>query len=118
MADFIHKNLPFVAWTAFMAMEHIGHAVSNEKNVWVEPIEYSSFLEKAVLTMNQWHKEVAIYNLPLCLLPESIHTFAKKSISDWKNKYQPCCEDCYYKKYCCGLFSSSLRLFKDIKPFI
>lgn len=115
MADFIHKNLPFVAWTAFMAMEHIGHAVSNERNVWVEPIEYSSFLEHAVLTMDQWQKDVAIYNLPLCLLPESIHTFAKQSISDWKNKFLPECLGCIYKDKCSGVFTTSRIQFKGIR---
>ena len=49
MADFIHKNLSFVAWTAFMAMEHIGHAVSNERYIWIEPIDYDYQLEAAVL---------------------------------------------------------------------
>ena len=116
MADFIHKNLPFVAWTAFMAMEHIGHAFSNEKNVWIEPVEYSTFLEKAVLTLHQWHKEVAIYNLPLCLLPSSLHQFAYKSISDWKNKFLPICNECSLKQNCCGLFETSNSIFKHLAP--
>ena len=84
IAEFIHKNLPFVGWTAFMAMEHIGHAVSNERNIWIEPIDYVSQLTEAVQILAQWRKEVAVYNVPLCLIPESIHTFAQKSISDWK----------------------------------
>lgn len=114
MADFIHKNLPFVAWTAFMAMEHIGHAISNERNIWIEPIEYAYQLEEAVLTLTQWRKEVAIYNVPLCLIPESIHTYAQKSISDWKNKYLPECDHCSLKSKCCGLFATSQKTFRDI----
>lgn len=116
MADFIHKNLPFVAWTAFMAMEHIGHAVSNERNVWVEPINYADKLAEAVLTLAQWRKEVAIYNVPLCLIPEQIHRFAQKSISDWKNKYLPECNQCSLKSKCCGLFATSQKPFNNIKP--
>lgn len=116
MADFIHKNLPFVAWTAFMAMEHIGHAVSNEKNIWIEPIEYSDKLTEAVSILSQWHKEVAVYNVPLCLIPESIHRFAQKSISDWKNKYLPECGKCSLKSKCCGLFTTSKKPFKGIHP--
>lgn len=114
IADFIHKNLPFVAWTAFMAMEHIGHAVSNERNVWVEPINYADKLTEAVLTLAQWRKEVAIYNVPLCLIPEQIHRFAQKSISDWKNKYLPECNQCSIKSKCCGLFATSQKPFKGI----
>lgn len=116
MADFIQKNLPFVTWTAFMAMEHIGHAVSNERNIWIEPIEYADKLTEAVLTLAQWRKEVAIYNVPLCLIPEQIHPFAQKSISDWKNKYLPICDLCSLKSKCCGLFATSHNHFKGLKP--
>lgn len=116
MADFIQKNLPFVAWTAFMAMEHIGHAVSNERNIWVEPVDYADKLTEAVLTLAQWRKEVVVYNVPLCLIPESIHPFAQKSISDWKNKYLPECDQCSLKSKCCGLFATSLKPFNGLKP--
>ena len=118
MADFIQKNLPFVAWTAFMAMEHIGHAVSNERNIWIEPIDYADKLTEAVLILAQWRKEVAVYNVPLCLIPESIHQFAQKSISDWKNKYLPECDHCSLKSKCCGFFATSQKFFKGIKPIL
>lgn len=116
IAEFIHKNLPFVGWTAFMAMEHIGHAVSNERNIWIEPIDYVSQLTEAVQILAQWRKEVAVYNVPLCLIPESIHTFAQKSISDWKNKYLPICDECSLKPKCCGLFATSKKPFKGLNP--
>lgn len=116
MAEFIQKNLPFVGWTAFMAMEHIGHAVSNERNIWVEPIEYVPQLTEAVRILAQWRKEVAVYNVPLCLIPESIHHFAQKSISDWKNKYLPICDECSLKSKCCGLFATSKKPFKGLNP--
>ncbi len=116
IAEFIHKNLPFVGWTAFMAMEHIGQAVSNERNVWIEPIDYADKLTEAVLNLAQWRKEVAVYNVPLCLIPESIHPYAQKSISDWKNKYVPICDECSLKSKCCGLFATSKKQFKGIKP--
>lgn len=118
MAEFIHKNLPFVGWTAFMAMEHIGHAVSNERNVWIEPINYADKLTEAVLILAEWRKEVAVYNVPLCLIPESIHQYAQKSISDWKNKYLPTCDECSLKSKCCGLFATSQKPFKLIKAII
>lgn len=115
MADFIQKNLPFVAWTAFMGMEHIGHAVSNERNIWVEPIDYASYLAEAVTTLAQWHMGVAIYNIPLCLLPTEVHSFAQQSISDWKNKYLPICDKCSVKEKCCGLFATSKRIYKGLE---
>jgi len=118
MAEFIQKYLPFVGWTAFMAMEHIGHAVTNERNIWIEPIEYANKLGEAVQILAQWRKEVAVYNVPLCLIPESIHTFAQKSISDWKNKYLPICDKCSLKSKCCGLFTTSQKPFEGICPVI
>jgi His-Xaa-Ser system radical SAM maturase HxsC len=115
MADFIQKNLPFVAWTAFMGMEHIGYAVSNERNIWVEPINYASYLAEAVTSLTQWHMGVAIYNIPLCLLPTEVHSFAQQSISDWKNKYLPICDKCSVKDKCCGLFATSKRIYKGLE---
>lgn len=50
-AEFIQKNLPFVVRTAFIAMEHIGHAVSNERNIWIEPIDYADKLTEAVFPL-------------------------------------------------------------------
>lgn len=63
----------------------------------------------ANLTFIQWHKEVAAYNVPLCLIPESIHPYAQKSISDWKNKYLSECDQCFLKSKCCGLFATSQK---------
>ena len=114
IADFIAKNLPFVGWVAFMGMEHIGHAVSNERNIWIEPKDYAHYLEKATLTLAQSRMDVAVYNIPLCLLPSSIHSFAKKSISDWKNKYIDICSECRIKDACCGFFATSKNIFKGI----
>lgn len=116
MADFIQKYLPFIAWTAFMGMEHTGYAVANEKNIWIEPIEYANKLTEAVLTLAQWRSDVAVYNIPLCLLPDSIRPFAKRSISTWKNRYVPDCDGCTLKSECCGLFSTSRKIFEGIMP--
>lgn len=118
MADFICKNLPFVTWTAFMAMELIGHAEKNEHNIWVEPHEYSASLAKAVLSLAQSKKDVAVYNVPLCLIPKEIHEYAQKSISDWKSIYLPQCEQCKLKSECCGLFATSRRPFESLSPIV
>lgn len=116
MAEFIHKNLPFVAWTAFMAMEHTGLAVAHEQEVWIEPTDYAPRLEEAVLTLAQWRRHVSIYNVPLCLLPPSLRPYAEQSISDWKTRFEPLCEPCLLKSECCGLFSTSRRTFRGLTP--
>ncbi len=117
IAQFIFKNLPFVSWTAFMAMEEIGLAVKNFSKIWIEPTEYIDYIKGAVDELSTWGMETSIYNIPLCLLPESLHLFAAKSISDWKVKFLDICDSCIMRNMCCGLFATSNEIFKGIKPY-
>jgi len=115
IAEFIHKNLSFVSWIAYMGMEYTGQAIRNSKTIWIEPIEYISNLLDAVKYLDEWRYDVCIYNIPLCLLPEGFHEFATKSISDWKNDYPDICQDCIKKEYCCGLFTTSIKPYEGLK---
>ena len=117
LSDFIFKNLSFVNHVSFMAMEYIGFAVKNSKQIWIEPREYVTNLKEAVLNLNGWEIDVSIFNLPLCLLPETLHTFACKSISDWKSSYVEVCNKCLKKDDCCGLFSTSKQNFEGLRTF-
>lgn len=116
ISEFIFKNLPFVSWVAFMAMEDTGYCIKNRDLIWCEPMEYANELEKAVMNLSSWNIDVSIYNIPLCLLNESIKQFARKSISDWKTSFLSCCDKCVNKSLCCGLFTTSRTPFKGIKP--
>lgn len=116
MSEFIFKNLPFVSWVAFMGMERIGYSVKNDSSIWIEPIEYASYLKEAVEILDSWGIAVAVYNIPLCLLPKECWPFAKRSISDWKTRYSKICEDCRMKDKCCGLFSTSTKEYLGLKP--
>ena len=118
LADFIFKNITFVNCVSFMAMEYIGFAVSNSKQIWIEPKEYMLNLKKAIFTLHSWNIDVSLFNLPLCLLSEEMYTFARKSISDWKNSYAEMCCDCIKKNDCCGLFSTSKNSFEELNAFI
>ena len=61
---------------------------------------------------------VSIYNSQLCLMPQSLWKFTKKSISDWKNIYLEECSNCTMIQYCGGLFASSEKMHsKNIKAF-
>jgi His-Xaa-Ser system radical SAM maturase HxsC len=117
LSNYIFKNLSFVNCVSFMAMEQIGFAVKNSKQIWIEPKDYADNLKEAVLNLNSWNVDVSIFNLPLCLLPNELHTFARKSISDWKNSYIEICNDCLKKKNCCGFFSTSKRNFEGLSAF-
>ena len=114
MAEYIFKNLYFVSWTAWMGMENTGLATKNSTHIWVEPIDYIPNLCKAVKSLADWNMPVAIYNIPLCLLPHGYHQYAAKSISDWKTKFLDECNTCVLKDKCCGLFATSKSTFKGI----
>ena len=114
MAEYIHRNLSFVDWIAFMGMEYIGYAVKHSKDIWIEPKKYIPQLTSAVRYLAEWNYDVCIYNIPLCLLPKQFHKFAVKSISDWKNKYLDFCEQCSLKADCCGLFSTSIKPYEGL----
>ena len=118
MASFISKNLAFVSCVAFMAMEDIGYTIKNREKIWIEPLEYVSELGKATIYLTQMEFDVSLFNLPLCLLPCSLHPFARKSISDWKKYFVTFCEQCVQKSECCGLFSTSQNTFHGLTPFM
>ena len=117
LSGFIYKNLPFVRYISFMGLEDTGYTIRNHDKVWIEPQEYKTQQEKAVLNLATWGLNVSVFNLPHCCMPESLHEFAKKSISDWKVKYMPCCDKCYVKNECCGLFATSKSDY-HLEPYI
>lgn len=116
ISDYIFKNLPFVCHVAFMGMEYIGLVPKNNEKIWIDPVEYKDELKKAVLNLSTWGMNVSIFNLPLCLIDKSLHSYTKKSISDWKIKYFNDCEDCILKDDCGGDFGTSLKYSSNIFP--
>lgn len=117
LAEFIARNLPFVSHVAFMGLEMTGFARANNKTLWIEPDEYGETLKDAVLCLTNRGIRTSVYNLQLCLMPKEIWPFMQKSISDWKNEYEPECEECDAKEQCGGFFSSFIyQKPKNIKP--
>jgi His-Xaa-Ser system radical SAM maturase HxsC len=114
MANFIYKNLPFVRYISFMGLEDVGYAIKNHSIIWIDPIDYQDELEEAIFNLYDWGLDVSIFNLPHCLLKQSLYSFARKSISDWKVTFLECCNNCSMREYCCGLFSTSRRQSDNI----
>lgn len=117
LANFIGWNLPMVIHVALMGMEVHGNAQKNEDKVWIEPQEYMDLLLQAVRELVRRNIFVSIYNLPLCLLPNSLWKFSVKSISDWKKGYQKECSLCSKKSECAGFFTTSDIVPLGIKHF-
>ena len=107
LSQFIFLNLPFVEHIAFMGIEYFGQAKENESDVWIDPEEFIPKLNDAIdlLVLNKMN--VSIYNLPLCLLPNHLWSFCKKSITEWKKSYFDKCNSCQQREICGGVFSSS-----------
>lgn len=107
IATFIQRNFPFIIHCAFMGMEITGLACNNYETVWIEPHEYRRELSRAVRVLSRADMNVSIYNIPLCLIEPTSWSFARQSISGWKNDYLPICEGCSVKSKCCGIFTTS-----------
>jgi His-Xaa-Ser system radical SAM maturase HxsC len=107
IAIFIQRNFPFIQHCTFMGMEITGLALDNYATVWIDPYEYREELSRALKALSRADIDVSIYNLPLCLIEPKSRSFARRSISGWKNDYLPICEECSVKSKCCGVFTTS-----------
>ena len=117
LAEFIARNLPFVSHVAFMGQEMTGFARANKGVLWIEPDEYAEQLQDAVLFLAQRKIRTSVYNLQLCLMPEKLWPFMRKSISDWKNEFDSECSSCDVREQCGGFFSSFVHQKpKNINP--
>lgn len=107
LADFIYHNLPFVSHVALMGLEVTGFARKNIDRLWIDPYEYRYQLEETSKKLNRYDMKFSIYNHQLCVLPEKLWQFCRKSISTWKNIYMPECERCSHIAQCGGFFETS-----------
>lgn len=105
LARFIYRNLPFVEHVALMGTEPIGFVRAHYNDLWMDPADMVPVLTRAVDFLSKRSMQVSLYNLPLCVLPESLWTYSRKSISDWKQQYLPVCEQCVVKERCGGFFA-------------
>ncbi|MEJ2884361.1 His-Xaa-Ser system radical SAM maturase HxsC [Pedobacter sp. GR22-6] len=109
LAQYIYKNLPFVEHITFMGLEHQGYTPFNIDKLWVDPVDYMEELGEAVTFLSDKDMNVSIYNSQLCLLPEELWQYTRKSISDWKNVYLDECKTCGVVDECGGLFASGQK---------
>lgn len=118
MAQFIYRNLPFVKYVSLMGLEYTGYTIINAEQVWIDPIEMTEPLKGATLFLNSAGLNVSIFNLSHCVLPECLWPFARKSISDWKIRFEPFCDQCRVKLDCCGLFATSRKQSPNLHPIL
>lgn len=104
LADFIWRHLPAAVHVAFMGLEPIGFALANRDALWVDPADMAASLTRAVHHLANRGMAVSLYNLPLCALPAPLRPFARRSISDWKQRYLDVCDGCALRDRCAGFF--------------
>jgi len=107
LARFIARNLLFVDHVALMGLEPTGFARANLDSIWTDPVDYAHQLEEAVAVLSGVGLRTSIYNSQLCVLPEAVRPYARRSISDWKQTYLPECDGCGAKPRCTGFFASA-----------
>jgi His-Xaa-Ser system radical SAM maturase HxsC len=107
LAEFIYKHLPFVQYVAFMGLEPIGNAQKHIDTLWIPPKRYFEKLQNAVHLLHQRDVKSILFNLPLCNVPDSLHSISKKAITEWKVNYYSQCDDCDLKHNCGGVFQSA-----------
>jgi len=107
IADFISRNLPFIERVALMGLELTGLTLANIDELWIDPFDYRNALADAVSILDNAGVSPLVYNHQLCLLEPAIRRFAVKSISDWKNQYDPICDQCSARDMCGGFFYSA-----------
>lgn len=104
IARFIHRNLPFVEHVALMGTEPVGFARAHHDALWVDPVDTVPMLQEAVELFDAFGMAVSLYNVPLCVLPASLWSYARRSISNWKQDYLPACKGCTRQEQCGGFF--------------
>ncbi|SMG63365.1 Radical SAM domain protein, partial [methanotrophic bacterial endosymbiont of Bathymodiolus sp.] len=106
-SEYIYRNFPFAVHISLMGMENMGYVKKNINQLWIDPVDYMVELSSAVRFLHYRNFLVSIYNLQLCILPQDLWSFAKNSISDYKNIYLDECQACNVLEKCGGLFLST-----------
>lgn len=119
LARFIGRNLPSVEHVALMGLEMMGYVKMNLEQLWIDPWHYRGELVSAIRELAYARVNASIYNHQLCVLPQQLWPYARKSISDWKNEYIELCDRCAVKDQCGGFFASArLRHSRYLRAII
>ena len=113
IAHLIVNSFDKAIYVSIMAMETTGSAFQNIEQVWISYKESFPQVRSAVEILMRAGIDVRLYNYPLCIVDKDMRTLCYKSISEWKRKYAPCCNNCNLRDSCGGLFGGTYKLEKE-----
>ena len=98
----------------FIGLEMLGNARRNLNDVWIDYKESFSKMKSAIDLLVKNEIDVGIYNYPLCCVDQPYWSLCEKSITDYKVRYLPQCNQCIKKDACGGMFSGTYNLMKGV----
>ena len=118
-SEHMYRYFPFCQHYAFMALEMCGLAEKNFDEIYIHPRDYEEELRRAVLLLSRRGLAPSVYNVPLCFCHPEIRSYARKSISSWKNDLLGKCASCTKRNDCCGFFTTPTRdIPQNVAPFV
>ena len=105
LALFLCKCLPWISHWSIMQLEKYGYARLDWENKFYDTSTDFQLIGTALdICRSTEQIKPSLLNFPICTVPEAYRDLAKRSISDWKQKYEPECSECVQKSFCCGFF--------------
>lgn len=104
LAEYVASHLGFVDQWSIMQLESIGFAKRRFSELSIEPETEFPKIAEAIDIVELFGISVALFNFPLCTVPDAYRGYAVRSISDWKQKYASACAGCSAKNSCGGFF--------------
>lgn len=112
IAKYIVQQYQGVFCVNFIAMEMMGCAAVHKDELWVDyPIVFKK-MKSAIDCLISHGIDVQLYNFPLCAVERGYWNIAVKSITDYKIRYMPECDQCKVKDICGGFFYSTKQVMK------
>lgn len=118
LAEFIGRRYPAVDHVSLMGLEMMGNAMINRRDVWISFDALWPYVEQAVDILLRHGVSTRLFNYPLCMVSERFQPLYSKSITGYKIRYKPECDNCLRKQLCGGFFQTTI-VMPDItvKPY-
>lgn len=105
LAEYIASHLGFLDQWSIMQLEAIGFAKNRFFDLVIDAQKDFSLIAQSIDMAELFGIAVALFNFPLCSIPDNYRRYGAASISDWKRKYADACSDCGARGGCSGFFA-------------